>query len=191
MNCIYVYEQASEMREYYETMSKEVTTLNSEIAKCDKEIKQLEKVKSQCLKVIQEDTLECRKLQHKLKQWEKDSKDAIKIVSSMIKQYAWIETEKQHFGVIGGDYDFTAYGDMKTTRQKLQSLKVDQERLAKKINKKVMGMIEKAEAEAEELTRKKQVSGFSFVLCLLHAIVYLFSYLQCGYLLSYDIGGIK
>ena len=37
-----------------------------------------------------------------------------------------------------------------------------QEKLSKKLNKKVMGMIEKAETEAEELTRKKEVSGMGY-----------------------------
>ncbi len=36
-----------------------------------------------------------------------------------------------------------------------------QDRLSKKINKKVMGMIENAETEYEELNRKRQVTYFS------------------------------
>ena len=53
--------------------------------------------------------------------------------------------------------DANSYDDIKSCRQKLNNLKIEQEKLSKKINKKVIGMIEKAESEAEELNRKKQV----------------------------------
>lgn len=46
---------------------------------------------------------------------------------------------------------------MKQSVEKLASLKSSQDKLSKKINKKVMGMIDKAEAEHEDLMRKKEV----------------------------------
>ena len=111
----------------YDQYSTEVTLLTAEISKCDKGIKACEKAKTQCNKIIQESSLESRKLQHKLKLWEKDCKDAVRTVSMMEKQYPWIETDRQHFGVVGSDYDFTTYGaDIKASRQKLHTLKAEQ-----------------------------------------------------------------
>jgi len=74
----------------------------------------------------------------------------------MLKKYAWIETEKEAFGIEGGDYDFKATGTSELSDQ-LSFLRSDQTSLAKKINKKVMGMIEKAESEYSELLRKRKV----------------------------------
>ena len=101
-------------------------------------------------------SLEARKVQHKLKQWEKDSKDAARAMASLLKQHSWIEKERAYFGVSGSDFDFVAR-DVGVSMKRLKDLKSDQDKLAKKINKKVMGMIEKAEAEYEDLRRKKEV----------------------------------
>eukprot|EP01034_Spumella_vulgaris_P027934 gene27934-34720_t len=77
--------------------------------------------------------------------------------SRLIKVTPWIEREhKQHFGVAGSDFDFDTR-DTSEAVKRLKTLKVDQERLSKKINKKVMGMIESAESEYKELNRKKEV----------------------------------
>jgi structural maintenance of chromosome 2 len=58
--------------------------------------------------------------------------------------------------VTGGDFDFMA-ADMKAATAKLNELRAAQEQVSKKINKKVMGMIEKAEAEYEALRHKREV----------------------------------
>lgn len=78
------------------------------------------------------------------------------MVSSLIKQHPWIEKEKAFFGQAGSDFDFAAR-DMDQCAKKLKELKVEQDKLSKKINKKVMGMIENAETEYEELNRKREV----------------------------------
>ena len=75
---------------------------------------------------------------------------------SILKKHSWIESEKEHFGVTGGDYDFNAE-DPEATGDHLKKLRSEQASLSKKINKKVMGMIEKAEGEYTELLRKRKV----------------------------------
>jgi len=83
----------------------------------------------------------------------KDRDSAEKLMSSMRKKYQWIESEMNAFGLAGGDYDFEATDPAQVSQHHcfmplLQS---------KKINKKVMGMIEKAEGEYMELIRKRKV----------------------------------
>lgn len=46
---------------------------------------------------------------------------------------------------------------MNACSKRLKELKASQDKLAKKINKKVVGMIEKAETEYAELARKREV----------------------------------
>ena len=129
----------------------------TELNKCSKEIKLLEQQRDKCLKASQNASLEARKISHKLKQWEKDFKDAGKAISVMLRQHPWIEREKEYFGTPGSAFDF-ASGDITACNKRLKDIKADQDKLAKKINKKVMGMIEKAESEYSDLARKREVN---------------------------------
>jgi len=73
-----------------------------------------------------------------------------------MNKHTWIESEKGAFGLAGGDYDFEASNPDQMSRH-LNKLKEEQDALSQKINKKVMGMIEKAEGEYTELLRKRKV----------------------------------
>lgn len=53
-------------------------------------------------------------------------------------QYPWIETERQFFGRRLTDYDFEAM-DLAKSQDRLKRLQDEQQKLAKKINKKVGG----------------------------------------------------
>ena len=56
----------------------------------------------------------------------------------------------------GGDYDFKA-NDPKKAQERMKELVEQHEKLGKKINKKVMGMFEKAEQEYQEVMEKKRI----------------------------------
>lgn len=140
----------------YEDAKRAMDEKQQELNDCSKEIKELEKHQDKCLKAATNANLESRKLAHKLKQWEKDVKDAQKHVNNLLKEHPWIEKERAYFGMEGTDYDFKAR-DTDQANKRLKEIKSEQDRLSKKINKKVMGMIEKAEQEYDELDRKKQV----------------------------------
>lgn len=140
----------------YEDAKRALEEKQEELNNCSKEIKDLEKHQEKCQKAAQNASLESRKLAHKLKQWEKDLKDAEKHVKDLLKQHPWIEKERSYFGMEGTDYDFKAR-DTVQANKRLKEIRSEQDRLAKKINKKVMGMIEKAEQEYDELDRKRQV----------------------------------
>ena len=103
--------------------------------------------------------LEARKLQHKLDICVKEAQGSERRLKSMLKEYPWINTEKQSFGVAGSGYDFESQ-DVEASHARLKELKGNQDKLSKKVNKKVMGMIEKAESENEDLKRKKEVLLF-------------------------------
>lgn len=77
------------------------------------------------MKSSQHHQLEVRKATHKLQQWEKDIKESQKLIQSYLKEYSWINKEKQYFGQVNTDFDFQAR-DMKQTRQKVQELKEEQ-----------------------------------------------------------------
>jgi len=122
---------------------------SSQLAEIKREKTSLAKKSEKC-------TIEAKKLTVSIARIRKERQNAERAVVSLLKAYPWIESEKSAFGVEGGDYDFTSTNADEMSVQ-LNALKSDQESLNKKINKKVMGMIEKAEGEYTELLRKRKV----------------------------------
>lgn len=144
------------VRAAYEEAKLAVQHKQEDVNRCSKEIQVLQQKRDTFLKEAQNASLEARKITHRLKQWDKDFKEASKVIANLVKQHPWIEREKAFFGQSGTDYDFTNT-DTASAYRRLKELKAEQDKLSKKINKKVMGMIENAEAEYEDLNRKRQV----------------------------------
>jgi structural maintenance of chromosome 2 len=126
------------------------------LAALGRDLKALDAKRDTAVKAANDASLEVKKLAHKLRQFDKECKDAVHALGALAKAHSWIADEHTSFGVAGGDFDFAAT-DMKSAYAKLKSLRLDQEQVSKKINKKVMGMIEKAEAEYQDLKKKRDV----------------------------------
>jgi structural maintenance of chromosome 2 len=134
----------------------DVATLKGELTKLERDVKELKRQGAEAAKRKEVADLELTKLQHKLQRFEKDREAAEKFVSQMLRKHPWIAKEKGFFGKEGTDYDFSSR-DTAAAQKRLKQLQSEQSTLGKKINKKVMGMIEKAESEYLELMRKKTV----------------------------------
>jgi len=100
--------------------------------------------------------LESKKIQGRLSRFGNDQKEAARDVKNMLQKYSWIESESQFFGKPHTDYDFDSR-DIEKAQQRLKKLQEAQNKLSQKINKKVMGMIEKAEQEYNDLNRKRAI----------------------------------
>ena len=115
----------------------------------DEELKALEDATSSKTAQIADDGLEVQRLGHQLEKLQKDKQTASHLLSSMEKEHDWIEDEKNSFGKTGTPYDFKGQNmaecksSLKTVTDRLQGMK-------KKINPKVMNMIDNVE--------KKEVS---------------------------------
>ena len=59
-------------------------------------------------------------------------------------------------GKEGGDYDFKRV-KMEEVHSRVVALEEEQEQLGRRLNKKVLGMMEKAESEYEELVKKREI----------------------------------
>ena len=59
-------------------------------------------------------------------------------------------------GKEGGDYDFKRV-KMEEVHSRVVALEKEQEQLGRRLNKKVLGMMEKAESEYEELLKKREI----------------------------------
>lgn len=123
--CLTLTSQLQQIKAEFETAKAATAAMNAELNKCSTEIKALHREQDKHLKEGQAKSLEARKLAHKLKEWEKESKDAAKLVNAMIKQHPWIEKEKAFFGQTGSDFDFQAK-DVGQCSKRHKELKVEQ-----------------------------------------------------------------
>ncbi|KAK8820607.1 hypothetical protein WA556_004927, partial [Blastocystis sp. ATCC 50177/Nand II] len=64
--------------------------------------------------------------------------------------------EESEVGKEGGDYDFK-HVKMEEVHSRVVALEEEQEQLGRRLNKKVLGMMEKAESEYEELLKKREI----------------------------------
>lgn len=99
--------------------------------------------------------LETKRFEHNASRLARDASQFERRVQDLEAKHPWIETEKRFFGA-RGDYDFEAQS-AETARERLAALGKEQEELATSVNRRVMGAIESAEKEYEELRAKKTV----------------------------------
>ena len=77
-------------------------------------------------------------------------------ISEQTRVNTWIREDEKLFGTPGSDYDFAAHS-IPELKKKLHQLGEEQEGIAKSINKKVIGMFERAEQEYDDLMKKKEI----------------------------------
>lgn len=148
-------EHAEANLEYDEAQEK-LDSMRERIASCDESIAQALKEKSKLARGLSDAGVERKKVEHKIQRFEKDQSQAQQKVEELLRSNSWLEKEKKFFGRANTDYDFAAR-DVGECQQRLVCLRDEQTRLGKNINKKVMGMYEKAEQEYQELMSKKAI----------------------------------
>ncbi|KAK7927158.1 condensin subunit [Apiospora marii] len=135
-----------------ETHDEVQAALNDERAKLtlfDDELRSLEDAMRSKGSRVAEEGLEMQKLGHTVEKFHKEQQNAVQAVAHMEKEHDWIADEKDNFGRTGTPYDFKGQNiaeckaTLKTLTDRFQGMK-------KKINPKVMNMIDSVE--------KKEVS---------------------------------
>eukprot|EP01129_Flabellula_baltica_P007646 TRINITY_DN2988_c0_g1_i1.p1 TRINITY_DN2988_c0_g1~~TRINITY_DN2988_c0_g1_i1.p1 ORF type:complete len:1181 (-),score=346.90 TRINITY_DN2988_c0_g1_i1:34-3576(-) len=120
----------------------------------DSRISNLIDQRDSCNKNLEDMNLELKKLKHKLETFNQSKDKARKKVRNMREKHEWIAQEEEFFGQENGDYDFTKYR-ISEIEDRLKTLEEEQNKLSKRINKKVTSLFEKAEQEYSELIEKK------------------------------------
>lgn len=126
--------------------------LNDERARLtgfDEELRALEEASRVKNARITEEGLEIQKLSHQIEKSHKEQQTAAQTVASMEREYEWIAEEKDNFGRPGSPYDFENQ-NMAECNSSLRNLTEQFQGMKKKINPKVMNMIDSVE--------KKEVS---------------------------------
>jgi structural maintenance of chromosome 2 len=122
--------KVGEMKSNYDIAKATLDEVEEKMATYSSELKALSKEKATLTKHEETAELEAKKMSIKVAKFHKERGSAKRLVSNMIKKYSWIETEKDAFGVLGGDYDFEATDPLEMSRQ-LKELKDEQSSLVR------------------------------------------------------------
>ena len=88
----------AEKREIFEAAEQKVKDKRNAIKQTDKDMQAASKECDKCDKKVEEIKILKKKLEHKMKQFDKDCEDARKLVEHWLRQHPWIASERAHFG---------------------------------------------------------------------------------------------
>lgn len=125
--------KVGEIKALYDAAKAELDDVEEQVAACNSELKSLNKEKARLTKKAESAELEAKKLSVKVAKFHKEKANAERLITSMLKKYPWIESEKDAFGVEGGDYDFESTDPSGMSAQ-LKTLKNEQESLVSDID---------------------------------------------------------
>lgn len=120
--------KVGEVKALYDEAKDKLQELEERMASCSSELSRLQHDKTILMKKAEVNALEAKKLSVAISRIEKEKSNAEKLVATLLKKNAWIESERSAFGVAGGDYDFEATDPGEMGRQ-LSALKADQDSL--------------------------------------------------------------
>ncbi|XP_053388241.1 structural maintenance of chromosomes protein 2-like [Mercenaria mercenaria] len=149
-------EKAAEAKDVVKAAQEEVNKQKALLKACDKDIGA--KVAEQ--KTLQKEhhtaEIKIKELDNKIVKFQKDSKDAAKMVENMLQTYDWIVDEKKYFNQPNTAYDFKV-NDPKESERRIQKLTETKEKLAKSVNMRAMNMLGKAEEQYQDLMKKRKI----------------------------------
>ncbi|KAJ3508145.1 hypothetical protein NLJ89_g5913 [Agrocybe chaxingu] len=122
------------------------------LSRFDTELKELDRVVKEKKAVISQADLDIEKLKHDIAVFSKDKTAATNGAANLEKIHDWIVHEKDQFGKPNTQYDWESV-DIPALRQKSDELENSQKGLKKKINPKVMNMIDSVEKKEADLKK--------------------------------------
>jgi len=116
----------------------------------DDELKSLDSILRSKNAICSEGSLTLQKLRHEVEKYNKEEQSSLASVTQLEQEYEWIADVKDDFGKRGTPYDFHGQnmselkGSLKQLSERFQSMK-------RKVNPKVMGMIDSVEKKETAL----------------------------------------
>ena len=98
--------KVGDLKALYDEAKATLNEIEQSLKSCSDEIKALSKEKAKLAKKAESAEIEGKKLSVKIVKFHTEKAKAEKFLSTMTSKHPWIETEKEAFGVPGGDYDF-------------------------------------------------------------------------------------
>ncbi|KIV89865.1 hypothetical protein PV10_07233 [Exophiala mesophila] len=143
-------EEEATVKTNHDVAQAELADEQAKLTGFDDELRELEKAKSRKTKQVQEESLEAQKLGHAVEKAQKDAQAAAQLVSALEKEHDWIEDNKDQFGRAGTPYDFQGK-NLAESRATLKNVTERFQGMKKKINPKVMPMIDSVEKKETSL----------------------------------------
>ncbi|KAJ9138935.1 Structural maintenance of chromosomes protein [Pleurostoma richardsiae] len=139
-----ILKQREELKKTHDEAQAKLDEERAKLNIYDDELRALEEATRSKNARIAEESLEMQKLGHQVEKFHKEQQNAVQAVAHMEKEHEWIADEKDKFGRAGTPYDFKGQniGECKAT---LRNLTERSQGMKKKINPKVMNMIDSVE----------------------------------------------
>lgn len=139
----------TKVQEAHDVAQAELDDERAKLTGFDDELRALEDATRSKNARIAEESLEMQKLGHQIDKFNKEQQNAVQIVANMEQEHEWIADEQDKFGRSGTPYDFKSQ-NITECKATLKNLTERFQGMKKKINPKVMNMIDSVE--------KKEVS---------------------------------
>lgn len=136
--------QRDELKETFEKAQEDLDGERAKLSIFDDELRALEDAMRSKNSRITEEGLEMQKLGHQVEKFNKEQQGAGQAVEHMEKEHEWIADERDKFGRAGTPYDFQNH-NIAECKSTLKNLTDRFQGMKKKINPKVMNMIDSVE----------------------------------------------
>lgn len=134
----------AKLKETHDSLQAELDDERAKLHGFDDELKALEEAIRSKNARIADEGLEMQKLGHQIEKFHKEQQTAVQTVAQMEKEHEWIADEKDKFGRSGSPYDFKGQ-NIAECKSTLRNLTERFQGMKKKINPKVMNMIDSVE----------------------------------------------
>ena len=136
----------------HDTVKAQFDEETRQLSSFTRELNELDKARKSKESDIANLDVEEKKITHDLERLAAESKKLEKDVKNLENKYTWVAEESPSFGKSGSIYDFAAH-DMTAARATCTELSERQQGRSKKINPKVMVMIDQVEKQEKELLK--------------------------------------
>jgi structural maintenance of chromosome 2 len=146
-------EEQGNAKTAHDAAQEKLTAEQAKLSGFDDELQSIEGAVRQKNALIAEEALEQQSLGHQLEKLEKDNASVKQLLTSLSQAHDWIDDEKDQFGKHGTPYNFEGQnmGECKAT---LKNITERFQGMKKKINPKVMNMIDNVEKKEASLKNK-------------------------------------
>ncbi|KAJ5305363.1 uncharacterized protein N7443_005023 [Penicillium atrosanguineum] len=142
--------EQSRLKDAHDIVQAQLEDERAKLTGFDEELRELEETMKSKSSQITEEGLEMQKLGHQLEKLQKDQHTAAQAVSHMEQEHEWIADEKEHFGRANTPYHFQNQ-NIAECKSTLRNLTERSQGMKKKINPKVMNMIDSVEKKEAAL----------------------------------------
>ena len=144
------------LNEEHAAASARLAAAKEAISTADKAVRGLNKEKEAAIAAAEEADAAVKKGEANVAAVKREAKNAETRVANLLERHPWVAVERQFFASPNSDYDFSAKDPVQVAAR-LAEVEKQQGELERRINKKVMGMIDAAEREYHDLRTKKGI----------------------------------